>query len=937
MSSLKISKRSDVPTAPTIKSTASFDEASVKQEMMRELELLKQDSPDDVPTGIRGMTEDDYRGLFERIKEAFVRHDIPAERIRLEMGNSAWWAVSLFMSCEGLAMKKVSSTVKKVLIDDIGVDKDHLDCLGKNTAQQVYEWYFMPPGLPKDVYDTIDKAGDIEYQKRSDRELGWGIPIPNKTKVTGVIPLLIVNEDLYRKIESGEKTIEYRNLVTYYCDKFFGTGKRVKAVRFQLGYSGKDGGEPERMTWEVKDIMLVSEHGKLAPAMTNGKMSTFKDLPRVFPPVAYAIMLGKRIGEVQNSQKGKTTMPTKFEKGGIYTFAFSRIAFWNGARYIVLKDPETGSETMPGYEEMKWVFRVPVMPFQCEWDNGCEWPEYQCYVQGFLQDCGKDTSFPQLVQSHPFVKEKLYGNADPDVPLAFEVVAISRASAGAGVEKMELRLRDPATGALYNFWADDFGNEPILPGQTVNMYPARNKDGEIRFISAAKHDKNKDFLKRQKLIPQLFPLNSVHEFTVISVDAQNFIEIKHPDVDYSINVQRPPSGTLPSVNETVKLACVGYSKSWWPRFAWTGTYACGSIPVDTLPVVDLPSSGESKYVEYKSSLVYPAGEMVPDVDKQLGQVIVRAVASFMNSEGGCVYIGVRDNGEICGIENEGALLCANSEDTTKYKQNIDGIQLKILNTIRQKLGDAAGSLVDVRFKQGCNSKHLVCEIIVCANETEIPIYADGTNLYVRYSGQSQRLEGEQAARYIVDRLRRLDQKRREQNAIDPAAAVAAAAQMVSKSLVAIPVGGTGKKPATILGRQVVVADDTSVPLERLHVKALDRIGGLVFNGIFVGEAKNWGDLYVQLLRQLSKIDSEKFERLPDEVQFRGRGGRPAFARKGSRIHLRDASDYLGDKGDIKADRRDGTRTGFYEPNGYPIRLIKHFGLMPEQFRIWTGK
>ena len=49
------------------------------------------------------------------------------------------------------------------------------------------------------------------------------------------------------------------------------------------------------MAWEVKNILLVSEHGKMAPAVTNGKMTTFKDLPKVFPPVAYAIQLGKRL------------------------------------------------------------------------------------------------------------------------------------------------------------------------------------------------------------------------------------------------------------------------------------------------------------------------------------------------------------------------------------------------------------------------------------------------------------------------------------------------------------------------------------------------------------------------------------------------------------------------------------------------------------------
>ena len=559
-------------------------------------------------------------------------------------------------------------------------------------------------------------------------------------------------------------------------------------------------------------------------------------------------------------------MSEKYEKGKTYVFAFSRISNWNGARYIVLKDPETGSETMPEYEDEKWVFRVPAKPFQCEWDNGCEWSEFHCRVTGFLRDYGGETTFPILSQDRTFVNGRLYGEADVDKPLSFEVVKVQEAEGG----ECTVTLRDPLTDIWYDFMATDFPDEELITGHFVKVFPYKKKNGGVGFVPSSKHGTGKTFQNQQKVMP---------------------------------------------IGENVH----------------------SSISVDSLNVLNLPSDGESKYVEYKSSLVYPAGETEPDVDKQLGHVIVRVVASFMNSDGGCVYVGIRDNGEVCGIENEVAFLNKNSEDTTPYKPTIDGIQLKILNTIREKLGDAAGSLVDVRFKQGHNSSHLVCEIIVRANETEIPVYANGTNLYVRYSGQTQRLEGEQAARYIIDRLRRLDSKRSEQDAIDPAAAVAAAVQIISKSLVDVPAGGTGKKPATIIGRPVVVADNTSVPLERLHVKALTNIGGLVFDGMFVGEAKNWGDLYVQLLRQLSVVDPEKFEQLPDETQFRGRGGRPAFARKGSRIHLRDASPYLGCRKDVTADRRDGTRNGFYEPNGYPIRLIKHFGLEPEQFRIWTGK
>ena len=633
----------------------------------------------------------------------------------------------------------------------------------------------------------------------------------------------------------------------------------------------------------------------------------------------------------QQTKKGKEqAMSTKYELKEIYTFKFSRIAFWNDVRYIVLKDPETDSETMPGYEAMKWVFRVPTLPFQCEWDNGCEWPEFKCRVVGYMEDCGEETTFPVLCQNMTYVNAKLYGEADADVPLHFEVVPAKNVAG-------KLKLRNPATNVHYPLLVDNFDDDAVSVGQFVAVYPSKKDDGSIYFISSAKHERNREYLKRKRLVPELFPVDGECECVVVPSGDSKFINVKHADADWIFNVSPPRSGVLPTVGETVRLVCTGHSSSYWPRFSWADDYARGTIPVDTLPLLDLPSGGESKYVEYKSSLVYPAEEVEPDVDKQLGQVIVRAVASFMNSDGGCVYVGVRDNGEICGIESECAFLTANSEDANRYKQNIDGIQLKVLNTIRQKLGDAAGALVEVRFKQGANTKHLVCEIVVRANETEIPIYADGKYLYVRYSGQTQRLEGESAAKYIIDRLRRLDAKRSGQKGIDSADAIEAMVQKLSKSLVAVQPGGKEKKPATILGRQVVVADDTSVPLEKLHVTALTRIGGLIFDGKFVGEAKTWGDLYVQLLRQLAKVDPEKFEDLPDAIEFRGRGNRPAFARKGTHTRLRDASEYLGPNKNIKVDRRDGTRTGFYEPTGYPIRLIKHFGLGTERFRIWTGK
>lgn len=284
------------PTEPTAPLPSTDDSPSVvKREMEQELALLKKMAEVPIPIGVREMTEDDYPYLLDQIKAAFAKHSIPSENIWLKLTGAQVWGISLFLPYKGLEMKKVGSTIRKVLIEELGASATCLGYYGKNPKFQAHEWYFMPPEMPMDIKKQVDLYGEFDMQRDANVELGMGIPIPNKAKATGRVPVLVLNEELYRKIESGEKTTEYRNLVTYYCDLFFDTGKMEKAVKFQLGYSGKDGSNPERMAREIKDIMLVSEYGKMAPAMTDGKMSTFKDLPRVFPPVAYALKLGKRL------------------------------------------------------------------------------------------------------------------------------------------------------------------------------------------------------------------------------------------------------------------------------------------------------------------------------------------------------------------------------------------------------------------------------------------------------------------------------------------------------------------------------------------------------------------------------------------------------------------------------------------------------------------
>jgi len=77
-------------------------------------------------------------------------------------------------------------------------------------------------------------------------------------------------------------------------------------------------------------------------------------------------------------------------------------------------------------------------------------------------------------------------------------------------------------------------------------------------------------------------------------------------------------------------------------------------------VLDEINQGESNYLEFKSSLLYDyqkvdANPNLLDVDKSSDAVLfstLKTIAAFLNSAGGILYIGVKDNGEILGIEND---------------------------------------------------------------------------------------------------------------------------------------------------------------------------------------------------------------------------------------------------------------------------------------------
>jgi len=82
----------------------------------------------------------------------------------------------------------------------------------------------------------------------------------------------------------------------------------------------------------------------------------------------------------------------------------------------------------------------------------------------------------------------------------------------------------------------------------------------------------------------------------------------------------------------------------------TGISATTTNIVTTIDVTELIESAEGRFLEFKATLRYSLAEN--KVDPRLEDVILKTVAAFSNQEGGTLIIGVTDDKQILGLQND---------------------------------------------------------------------------------------------------------------------------------------------------------------------------------------------------------------------------------------------------------------------------------------------
>ena len=166
----------------------------------------------------------------------------------------------------------------------------------------------------------------------------------------------------------------------------------------------------------------------------------------------------------------------------------------------------------------------------------------------------------------------------------------------------------------------------------------------------------------------------------------------------------------------------------------------------TIDAAELIQEGETHHVEFKTTLRYDMRE--DRVNKKLEEVILKTIAAFSNSEGGILMMGVTDDMEVIGLEND---------YNTLKKADRDGFELHLRNLINHAYGtDFASSYLKISFP-------IVDDTEICLVEVKPgvkPLFtkvkdkhgAEHQMFFVRSGNSSPGMNIEESANYIRNRF-----------------------------------------------------------------------------------------------------------------------------------------------------------------------------------------
>ncbi len=153
----------------------------------------------------------------------------------------------------------------------------------------------------------------------------------------------------------------------------------------------------------------------------------------------------------------------------------------------------------------------------------------------------------------------------------------------------------------------------------------------------------------------------------------------------------------------------------------------------------LIAQGEGPTLEFKSSFRWDYNQ--GKLNRGLENAVLKTLAGFMNGQGGTLLIGVKDDGEVLGLEKD---------YETLRKKNRDGFELAIMSAVSTRLGPEFCQNLHVMF-HSIEGKD-VCRILVAPSHQPVFVKQDKTTrFYLRTGGSTRELNIEEAMSYVANR------------------------------------------------------------------------------------------------------------------------------------------------------------------------------------------
>ena len=168
--------------------------------------------------------------------------------------------------------------------------------------------------------------------------------------------------------------------------------------------------------------------------------------------------------------------------------------------------------------------------------------------------------------------------------------------------------------------------------------------------------------------------------------------------------------------------------------------------ITEIDLEEIIQSGEHSYLEFKSTLRWNMEFL--KVDKKMEEVILKSISAFSNGDGGKLLIGIADDGEVLGLE----------DDYNSLKEaNKDYFELHLRNLINNSFGKEF-AISGIHFKFPIMEEIELCEIDIQAGSAPLFLAVTDKNglkqkkFYVRSGNSSQELAIDEVASYIKNRF-----------------------------------------------------------------------------------------------------------------------------------------------------------------------------------------